>query len=99
MPRPPAPGRAGARCGTCQSLAWSSSFILKMPMCKPHTDVIFIQPSEGASVKWVFVILNVIAAAGVLWGGMAICAIHRVHSYSTYVSLVDRGAIVEWRKW
>jgi hypothetical protein len=45
-------------------------------------------------MKWLFVLLNIGAAFGVIQGGAAIRAIHRVHSYSTYVSLVDRGAIV-----
>ncbi len=43
-------------------------------------------------MKWLFVILNVAAAVGVLWGGAVVCAIHRVHSYSTYVGLEKRGA-------
>jgi hypothetical protein len=43
-------------------------------------------------MKWLLVILNVAAAIGVLWGGAVICAIHRVHSYSTYVGLEQQGA-------
>jgi len=43
-------------------------------------------------MKWLFVILNVVAAAGVVWGGAVVCAIHRVHSYSTYVGLAQQGA-------
>jgi hypothetical protein len=48
----------------------------------------------GRAVKWLLVILNVAAAAGVIWGGVVVCAIHRVHSYSTYVTLEKQGAFV-----
>jgi hypothetical protein len=43
-------------------------------------------------MKWLFVILNVAAAVGVLWGGAVVCSVHRVHSYSTYRGLEVRGA-------
>lgn len=49
-------------------------------------------------MKWLFVILNVAAAVGVLWGGVVVCAIHRVHSYSTYVGLKEQGAFASGSK-
>lgn len=44
-------------------------------------------------MKWLFVILNIAAAIGVLWGGAVVCGVHRVHSYSTYVWLDTQGAL------
>ncbi|HZE98915.1 MAG TPA: hypothetical protein VE981_18040 [Planctomycetota bacterium] len=45
-------------------------------------------------MKWVFVLVNLAAALAVVWAGMMVCNIHRVHSYSTFTELLDRKVIV-----
>jgi hypothetical protein len=46
-------------------------------------------------VKWLLVILNLIAAAGlILLGGFAVAA-HRTHAYSVYRELQDKRVLVE----
>ena len=46
-------------------------------------------------MKWTLIFLNLAAAGAVVWGGHILCAIHRVHSYSTYVELEKRGALAK----
>jgi len=48
-------------------------------------------------MKWTIIILNLIAAAAFIFLGSVAAAIHRVHSYSTYVEFVSVGAVDEQR--
>ena|SRR6185295_17976444 len=46
-------------------------------------------------MKWVFVFLNVGAAAAVVAAGMMLCNLHRVHSNSVFTELVDRKVLAK----
>lgn len=46
-------------------------------------------------MKWVFVLLNVGAAAAVVAAGMMLCDLHRVHSNSVFTELVDRKVLAK----
>ena len=46
-------------------------------------------------MKWVLILINVAAAAGVVFAGNVVRAIHRAHSYSVYSELVKREAITD----
>jgi hypothetical protein len=46
-------------------------------------------------MKWGLIALNLGAAVAVVLAGTAVSAIHRTHSYSTYVELESRGALAK----
>lgn len=46
-------------------------------------------------MRVLFIVLNLIAAGAVVLGGHIICSVHRVHSFSMFVELENRGALAK----
>jgi hypothetical protein len=65
-------------------------FAKKLPESLVHCHIEF-----SAAVKWIIIILNLIAAAGLIFLGSFAVAAHRTHAYSVYRELQDKQLLVE----